>query len=108
MAASSHLSHQVQETEREVTSRSRAGRSQHASGHSMVTTVATATQHQRTAETAWTPPAVASVKATLVASRWLLNKPPSAHAFPLAAEQWRHDVDQLIIATINTPHHEGG
>jgi hypothetical protein len=23
-------------------------------------------------------------------------------------EQWCHDIDQLIIATINTPHHEGG
>jgi hypothetical protein len=108
MAASSHPSHQVQETEREVTSRSRAGRSEHASGHSMATTAATATQHQRTAETARTSPPAAGVKATLVASRRLLNNPPSAHAFPLVAEQWRHNVDQLIIATINTPHHEGG
>jgi hypothetical protein len=27
---------------------------------------------------------------------------------PSAAEQWHHDVDQLIIASINTSHHEGG
>jgi hypothetical protein len=23
-------------------------------------------------------------------------------------EQWRHDVDQLIVTAINTTHHEGG
>jgi hypothetical protein len=23
-------------------------------------------------------------------------------------EQWCHDVDQFIVAAINTPHHEGG
>jgi hypothetical protein len=26
---------------------------------------------------------------------------------PLAVEQWHHDVDQLVIATIDTPHREG-
>jgi hypothetical protein len=37
-----------------------------------------------------------------------INNPPSAHASPSAVEQWRHDVDQLVVAAINTPHHEGG
>jgi hypothetical protein len=74
----------------------------------MATTVVTATQHQRMAETVRTPPPAAGVKATLVAARRLLNNPPSAHASPSVAEQWRHDVDQLVIAAINTLHHEGG
>jgi hypothetical protein len=55
-----------------------------------------------------TPLPVADVGAMLVASRQLLNNPPSAHASPSAAKQWCHGVDQLIVATINTPHHEGG
>jgi hypothetical protein len=38
----------------------------------------------------------------------LLNNPPSAHASSSVAKQWRHDVDQLVVAAINTPHHEGG
>jgi hypothetical protein len=74
----------------------------------MATTVVTATQHQRMAETVRTPPPAAGVKATLVAARRLLNNPPSAHASPSVAEQWRHDVDQLVIVAINTLHHEGG
>jgi hypothetical protein len=45
--------------------------------------------------------------AVLLAARQLLNNLPSTGASPSAAEQWRHDVDQLIIAAINTPHHEG-
>jgi hypothetical protein len=58
--------------------------------------------------TVWTPPPAAGVEATLVVARWLLNNPPSAHASPSATEQWHHNVDQLIIMDINTPHHEGG
>jgi hypothetical protein len=42
--------------------------------------------------------------AALLAARRLLNNPPPTTASPSAAEQWRHDVDQLIVATINTPH----
>jgi hypothetical protein len=30
-----------------------------------------------------------------------------AGASPSAVEQWRHDVDQLIIAAINKPHRDG-
>jgi hypothetical protein len=29
------------------------------------------------------------------------------HASPSVAEQWRHDVDQLVVATINTPPRRG-
>jgi hypothetical protein len=60
------------------------------------------------AGTVQTPPPAAGVEATLVASWQLLNNPPSAHASPSATEQWLHDVDQLVVAAINTPHHEGG
>jgi hypothetical protein len=45
--------------------------------------------------------------ATLLAARQLLNNPPLVKALPSAAEQWCHDVDQLIIAAINTPHRDG-
>jgi hypothetical protein len=45
--------------------------------------------------------------AALLAVRQLLNNPPLDGASPSAAEQWHHDVDQLIIAAINTPHREG-
>jgi hypothetical protein len=38
----------------------------------------------------------------------LLNNPLSAHTSPSAVEQWNHDVDQLIVMAIKTPHHEGG
>jgi hypothetical protein len=74
----------------------------------MNTTATTATQHQRSAGMVRTPLLVAGVKATLVTAHLLLNNPPSVHASPLAAEQWRHDVDQLVVAAINTPHHEEG
>jgi hypothetical protein len=45
--------------------------------------------------------------AVLLAACQLLNNPPSAEASPSAAEQWRHNVDRLVIAAINTPHREG-
>jgi hypothetical protein len=105
MTASSHPSHRVRETEKEVTSRSQAGRSRRAGGHSTATT---ATQHQRMAEMVRMLPPAMGVKATLVAAHRLLNNPPSVHASPSAAEQWCHDVNQLVIMAINTQHHEGG
>jgi hypothetical protein len=43
----------------------------------------------------------------LLAACQLLNNPPPTGASPSTAEQWRHDVDQLVVTTINTPHHEG-
>jgi hypothetical protein len=54
------------------------------------------------------PPAVVGPNATLLAKRQLLNNPPPTGASPSAAEQWCDDVDQLVIAAINTPHWEGG
>jgi hypothetical protein len=53
------------------------------------------------------PPAAVGLDAVLLAVRQLLNNPPPTEASHLAAEQWRHDVDQLFIAAINTPHREG-
>jgi hypothetical protein len=52
-------------------------------------------------------PAAVGPDAMLLAVCELLNNPPSAGASPSAAEQWRHDVDQLVIAAINLPHREG-
>jgi hypothetical protein len=74
----------------------------------MAMIAATATQHQRMAGTVWTPLPVMGVEATQVATRRLLNNPPSMDASPSAAEEWHHDVDQLVVTAINTPHHEGG
>jgi hypothetical protein len=51
---------------------------------------------------------VAGVEAPLVVAHRLLNNPLSVHASPSAAEQWCHNIDQLVVAAINTPHHEGG
>jgi hypothetical protein len=48
------------------------------------------------------------VEATLVGAHRLLNNSPSVHASPPTTEQWHHDVNQLIVAAINTPHHEEG
>jgi hypothetical protein len=45
--------------------------------------------------------------AALLAACKLLNNLPPARASPSAAEQWRHDVDRLVIVAINTPHREG-
>jgi hypothetical protein len=53
-----------------------------------------------------TPPG-ADPEATLEVARQLLHNPPGAHASPSAAEQCCHDVNQLIIAVINTTPSEG-
>jgi hypothetical protein len=106
IAASSNPSRREQETEREVTSRSWAGRSRRAGGRSGAMTAATATQHQRTTGTARLPPPVTGVEATLVVGRQLLNNLMLAHTSPSAAEQWSHNVDQLVVMAINTPHNE--
>jgi hypothetical protein len=45
--------------------------------------------------------------AALLMAHQLLNIPPPPGASPSAAEHWRHDVNQLIIAAVNTPHREG-
>jgi hypothetical protein len=105
MAASSHPSHRKRESERETTSRSRAGRLRWPRGRTDTTTVVL--ESQPAAGTTASPPAAVGPDAMLLAARQLLNNPPPAEASPSAAEQWRHDVDQLVITAINMPHREG-
>jgi hypothetical protein len=64
-------------------------------------------ESQPTAGMTASPPAVVGPDAVLLAVHQLFNNPPPVGASPLVAEQWRHDVDQLIIAAINTPPREG-
>jgi hypothetical protein len=106
MAASSHPSRHEREVERGVTSCPRAGRSRHTGGRSGATTVIVESQPQRTAGAVPAPSVVAGANVTLLAARQLLNNPPPSGASPSAAEEWRHNVDQLIVAAINTPFHE--
>jgi hypothetical protein len=49
---------------------------------------------------------VKGIDIVLLAVRQLLNNPPPSEALPSAAEQWRHDVNQPVVATINMPHRE--
>jgi hypothetical protein len=63
-------------------------------------------QPERTMGTTASAPTAAGIDAALLAARQLLHNPPPSGASPLAAEQWRHDVDQLVVVAINTPHHE--
>jgi hypothetical protein len=107
MVASSHPSHRERESERETTSRSRAGRSRQLRGRTDTTIVMLESQSQPTTGTTASPLAAVGLDAVLLAARQLLNNPPLAGASPSAVEQWRHDVDQLVIATINTPHYKG-
>jgi hypothetical protein len=64
-------------------------------------------QPQRTVGTTASPPVVAGIDVALQAMCQLLNSPPPSGASLSAVEQWRHDVDQLIVTAINTPHREG-
>jgi hypothetical protein len=106
MAVSSHPSRHEREMERGATSRPRAGRPRRAGGRSGSTTVMVESQPQRTVGAVPAPSVVAGVDATLLAARQLLNNPPPSRASPLAAEQWRRNVDQLVVVAINTPLHE--
>jgi hypothetical protein len=106
IAASSHPSRREREVERGATSRPRAGRLRHAGGLSGATTVIVESQPQRTAGAVPAPSVVAGANATLLAARQLLNNPPPSGASPSAAEEWRRNVDQLVVAAINTPLHE--
>jgi hypothetical protein len=63
-------------------------------------------QPQHTTGTTASLPAAVGLDAALLSVCQLLNNPPPTRASPSAVEQWRHDVDQLIVAAINTPHHE--
>jgi hypothetical protein len=102
MAASSHPSHR----EREATSRSRAGRSRRAGGRADATTVVLESQPQCTVGTTASPLVAAGIIAALLVVRQLLNNPPPSRASSAAAEQWRHDVGQLVATAINAPHQE--
>jgi hypothetical protein len=102
MAASSHPSRH----ERGATSRPRVGRPRHAGGRSGATTVIVESQPQRAAGTVPAPSVVAGADETLLVARQLLNNPPPSGASPSAAEEWRRNVDQLVVAAINTPLHE--
>jgi hypothetical protein len=67
-----------------------------------------AAHRQCSAATAAMLPPSASPESTLEVTRQLLHNPLGPHASPSAVKQWRHDVDQLIIAAINTSPHGGG
>jgi hypothetical protein len=54
------------------------------------------------------PPPGAGPEATLEAACQLLNNPLGPHASPSAAEQWRHDINWLVVIAINVPPHGGG
>jgi hypothetical protein len=51
------------------------------------------------------PPPVAGLEAMQVIARALLNSLPGLEASPEAAEQWRSDVDQIVITRIQKPSH---
>jgi hypothetical protein len=105
MAASSHPSRHEREVERGATSHPRAGRPRRTGGRSGATTVIVESQPQRTTGVVPAPSVVAGADATLLEARQLLNNPPPSEASPSAAEEWRCNVDQLVVAAINTPHH---
>jgi hypothetical protein len=107
VATSSHPSRHERESERETTSRSRAGQSRWPRGRTDTTTVVLESQPQPTAGMIASPPIGVGLDTVLLAARQLLNNPPLTRASPSTAEQWHHDVDQLIVAAINTPHREG-
>jgi hypothetical protein len=52
-------------------------------------------------------PPGASPEGTLEAVHTLLYNPLGLGAKPSVAEQWRHDVDQLVITAINMLLHGG-
>jgi hypothetical protein len=106
IVASSHPSCRERESERETTSRSRAGRSRWVGGHADTTTIVLESQPERTTGTTAPPPATVGIDVTLLAACQLLNNPPPSEAPPSADEQWCHNVDQLVVAAINTPHYE--
>jgi hypothetical protein len=101
IAGSSRPSRHGQGFEHEATSHSREGRSRRTNAcdatTAVVATAAAAHRQHSAAMVAVTPPG-ASSKATMETARRLLHNPPSPHASPSVAEQWCHDIDQLIIS----------
>jgi hypothetical protein len=105
IAGSSHPSHHEQGSEQEATSHSRAGQSCRTNTHdTIIAVVATtaAAHRQHSAATAAVTPPGAHPEAMLEDVHQLLHNPPGPDASPLVAEQCHHDVDQLIVTTINT------
>jgi hypothetical protein len=49
----------------------------------------------------------AEPEATLEVALQLLHDPPGLHASLSVAEQWHHNVDQLVVIAINMPPHVG-
>jgi hypothetical protein len=43
----------------------------------------------------------------LVVAHQLLNNPPPLHTSPSMVEQWKNEINQLIIAAINMPPQRG-
>jgi hypothetical protein len=94
--------------EQEATSHSRVGQSRRMNAHDATTVVVhtTTVMHRQ-------PSAATTVGTTLAigpegmlgAARALFHNPLGPRASPSIAEQWCHNVDQLIVATINTPLH---
>jgi hypothetical protein len=70
--------------------------------------IAAAAHRQHSVDTVTVPPLGASPEAMLEVVCQLLYNPLAPHVVPLAVEQWRHDIDQLIIAAINTLPPRGG
>jgi cell wall-associated NlpC family hydrolase len=86
VAASSHPSRRERESERETTSRSRAGRSRRLTGRTDATTVVLESQPQHTAGMIASPPAAVGLDVVFLAARQLLNNPPLTGASPSVAE----------------------
>jgi hypothetical protein len=97
-------------SEQEATSHSRVGQSHRMNAHdatmAVVATTDAAHRQHSAATVAITPPG-AGPEGMLKAACTLLRNPLGPGASPSTAEQWHHDVDQLIIAVINTPLHGG-
>jgi hypothetical protein len=110
IAGSSRPSCHEQRSEQEATSSSRVGQAHRTNARNatttVVATVAAAHGQHSAATAAMTPPGVGP-EATLKVVCQLLHNPPGLHASPSAAEQWCHDVDQLIVTAMNTPPHGG-
>jgi hypothetical protein len=78
--------------------------SDHTTTTAVVATTAIA-QWQPSAATTEVMPPAASPEGALIAARVLLHNPLGPDASPEVAEQWRNDVDHLIVDVINTPPH---
>jgi hypothetical protein len=73
-------------------------------GHTDATIVVLESQPQCTASTTASLPIAVGLDAALLAACQLLNNLHPSRALPSVAEQWHHDVNQLIVIAINSPH----